>query len=81
MGAGCCNGEGPPVERCERIGREVEGTSSKRPELGALALALRATEATHDLLYLCDNESVLKRDNTRMGWRGHKGVPGESTRR
>ena len=59
--------EGPPVERCERIGREVEGTSSNRPELGALALALQATEATHDLLYLCDNESVLK---TIRGWIG-----------
>ena len=42
------------------MGREEEGTSSNRPELAVLVLALRKTKVTDNLLYLCDNQSLLK---------------------
>ena len=34
MGAGCCRFQGAAVDKCTRVGREEEGTSSNRPELG-----------------------------------------------
>jgi ribonuclease HI len=39
---------------------EEEDTSSNRPELAALVLALRKTRFTNNLLYLCDNQLLLK---------------------
>ena len=36
-----------------------EGSSSNRPELTALLLALRDTRIEERLLYLCDNQSLL----------------------
>jgi len=33
MGAGCCRFQGAAADTCTRVGREDEGTSSKRPEL------------------------------------------------
>ena len=60
MGAGAyCLGD-PDVQQCVGVGREEEGTSSNRPELAALVLALRKTRFTDNLLYLCDNQSLLK---------------------
>jgi len=41
-------------------GREEEGSSSNRPELAAFLLALRDTLIEEPLLYLCDNQSLLK---------------------
>ena len=42
MGSGCCKfgekGEG----KCVRVGREDEGTSANRPELGGVVLALQS---------------------------------------
>ena len=52
------------------MGREQEGTSSNRPELAALEAALRQVDEAEDILYLCDNESVLKEVN---GWIGEGG--------
>ena len=60
MGAGCCCFQHPEADRWIRVGREDEGTSSNRPELGGLLLALEATPETDDLLVACDNEAVLK---------------------
>ena len=60
MGAGCCCFKQPEVDRWVRVGREDEGTSSNRPELGGLLLALEATPEADDLLVACDNEAVLK---------------------
>jgi ribonuclease HI len=54
-----------------RIGRESEGSNSKRPELAALASVLRAVQVQSPLLYLCDNEAVL-RDVARWIGEGHK---------
>ena len=43
MGAGCCCLGTSTLDHHARVGREVEGTSSARPELGGLLLALHAT--------------------------------------
>ena len=42
------------------MGREEEGSSSNRPELAAFFLALRDTLIKEPLLFLCDNQSLLK---------------------
>jgi ribonuclease HI len=42
-----------------RVGREEEGTSSNRPELGGIVLALQSAALSEDVLLLCDNEAVL----------------------
>jgi len=42
------------------VGREEEGSSSNRPELAAFVLALRGTHVTKPMLYLCDNQALLK---------------------
>jgi len=42
------------------VGREVEDSSSNRPELAAFVLALRDTLIEEPLQYLCDNLSLLK---------------------
>ena len=43
-----------------KVGREKEGSSSNRPELAAFVLALRGYPVTKPLLYLCDNQALLK---------------------
>jgi len=42
------------------VGCEEEGFSSNRPELAAFVLALRRTPVTKPMLYLCDNQALLK---------------------
>jgi len=42
------------------VGRKEEGSSSNRPDLAAFALALRGTPVTKPMLYLCDNQALLK---------------------
>ena len=43
-----------------KVGREEKGSSSNRPELAAFVLALRDTPVTRPMLYLCDNQPLLK---------------------
>ena len=43
-----------------KVGREEEGFSSNQSELAAFFLALRDTPIEEPLLYLCDNQSLLK---------------------
>jgi len=43
-----------------KVGREEEGSSSNRPELAAFVLALHGTPVTKPMLYLCDNQAMLK---------------------
>ena len=43
-----------------KVGREEEGSSSNRLELVAFVLALRGTPMTKPILYLCDNQALLK---------------------
>ena len=40
--------------------KQEEGFSSNHPELAALLLALRDAQIEEPLLYLCDNQSLLK---------------------
>jgi len=42
------------------VGREEEGSSSNRLELTAFVLALRGNPETKLMLYLCDNQALLK---------------------
>ena len=50
-----------------KVGREEEGSSSNRPELAAFVLALRVTPMTNPMLYLCDNQALLKAVKTWVG--------------
>ena len=58
MGSGCCKLKGEEADKCARVGREEEGTSSNRPELGGV-LALQSAAFTEDVLLVCDNAAVL----------------------
>ena len=49
MGAGCCCFKQPEVDRWVRVGREDEGTSSNRPELGGLLLSRQPLRPTISL--------------------------------
>ena len=71
MGAGVWCRHAHDQEWSVRVGRETEGTNSKRPELAALASTLRAVHTKSPLLYLCDNEAVLQ-DITKWIGEGHK---------
>ena len=77
MGAEFCCLHRSDMAGCIRAGREQEGTSSNRPELAALVAALRQVDETEDILYFCDNESVLTEVN---GWIGEGGmIQGKAT--
>ena len=52
------------------MGREEEGSSSNQPELAAFLLARRDTLIEEPLLYLCDNQSLLKAVNRWIGGGG-----------
>ena len=43
------------------MGREEKGSSSNRPELAAFVLALHGTPVTTPMVYLCDNQALVKR--------------------
>jgi hypothetical protein len=59
MGSGCCRFWEERADKCARVGREEEGTSSNRPESGGVVLALQSAAISKDILLLCDNEAVL----------------------
>jgi hypothetical protein len=50
------------LKRCssERIGRDEEGTSSGRPELGGYAAILKRTPDTQDLVTVTDSEVLCR---------------------
>ena len=60
MGAGYVNLRKQRKRQQRKVGREEEGSSSNRPELAAFVLALRGTPVTKPMLYLCDNQALLK---------------------
>jgi len=60
MGAGYANLRKQRKRQLRKVGREEEGFSSNRPELAAFVLALRGTPVTSPMLYLCDNQALLK---------------------
>jgi ribonuclease HI len=59
MGSGCCKFKEEGAGKCARVGREEEGTSSNRPELGGIVLVLQSAALSEDALLLCHNEAVL----------------------
>jgi len=60
MGAGYVKLRGKKKRQQKKVGHEQEGSSSIRPELAAFVLALRGTPVTKPMLYLCDNQALLK---------------------
>jgi len=60
MGAGYNNLRRKKKRQQCKVGREKEGSSSNQPELAAFFLALRDTLIEELLLYLCDNQALLK---------------------
>jgi len=60
MGAGYVNLRKQRTRQQRKAGRKEEGSSSNRPELSAFVLALRGTPVTNPMLYLCDNQALLK---------------------
>jgi hypothetical protein len=59
MGSGCCKFQGEEADKCARVGREEEDTSSNRPELGGVVLTLQSAALSEDVLPLCDITAVL----------------------
>jgi len=76
MGAGYSNLRGKKKQQC-KVGREKEGSSSNWPELAAFFLALRDTPTEESLLYLCDNQSLLKAVTRWIGEGGKATLVGE----
>jgi len=60
MGAGYVNLLKQRKRQQRKVGREEEGSSLNRLELRAFVLALRGTPVTTPMLYLCDNQALLK---------------------
>jgi len=60
MGAGCVNLRGGKERQQWNVGREEKGSWSDRPELAPFVLALSGTPVTKPILYLCDNQALLK---------------------
>ena len=78
MGAGYNNLRRKKKKQQCKVGREEEGSRSNRPELAAFFLALHDTLIEEPLLYLCDNQSLLKAEGLgglvkveRQRWWGH----------
>jgi len=60
MGAGYVNLRGKRKRQQRKVGREEEESSSNRPELAAFVLALRGTPVSKPMLYLCNNQALMK---------------------
>ena len=60
MGAGFVNLRKQRKRQQRTVGREEEESSSNCLELAAFVQALRSTPVTSPMLYLCDNQALLK---------------------
>jgi len=60
MGAGYVNLRDQNKRQQRKVGREEEEFSSNRLELVTFVLALCGTPVTKPMLYLCDNQALLK---------------------
>jgi len=67
MGAGYNNLRRKKEKQQCKVGREEEGCSSNPPELAVFLMALRETPFEEPLLYLSDNQSLLKAVNKWIG--------------
>ena len=54
------NLRGKRKRQLRKVGREAEGSSPNRPELAAFVLALCGNPITKPMLYLYDNQALLK---------------------
>jgi len=59
-GAAYVNLRGKRKRQQRKVGRKKEGSNLNRSELAALVLALSGIPVTKTLLYLCDNQALLK---------------------
>jgi hypothetical protein len=64
MGSGCCKFQGEEGDKCARVGREEEVTSSNRPELGGAVLASQSAALSEGVLLLMSNTSSRKASRT-----------------
>ena len=60
MGAGYVNLRRQRERQQRKVGCEEDGSSSNRSELATFVLALRGTPVTKPMLYVCDNQALLK---------------------
>jgi len=60
IGAGYVNLRNQRKRQQRKVGRKEEGSSSNRPELAAFVLALCSTPVTKTMIYLRDNQALLK---------------------
>jgi len=77
MGVGYVNLRGKRKRQQRKVGLKEEGSSSNFLELAAFVMALRGTPATNPLLYLCDNQVLLKAVKRWVG-EGGKGTSVEA---
>jgi ribonuclease HI len=71
MGAGSVRRDaGNQQDSSGRLGREEEGTSSNRPELTALLVALEMARRNEDLVYFGDSQAGT---NVVLRWVGERG--------
>ena len=66
-GAGYVNLRTKRKSQQRKVGHEEEESTSYRPELAAFVLALRGTPVTNHMLYLCDNQALLKAVKRQVG--------------
>ena len=78
MGAGYVNLRKQKKRHQRKVGREEEGSSSNRPELAAFVLALCGNPITKPMLYLCDNQALLKAVKRWVGEGGKATLVGAS---
>jgi hypothetical protein len=74
MGSGCCKFQGEETDKCARVGREDEGTSSNRPELGAVVSAPDA-EILRDIVCLLTQRVRAGRASFLLKVKSHRGEP------
>jgi hypothetical protein len=53
IGSGCCKFQGEEADKCARVGRKEEGTSSNRPELGGVVLMSYSQQPLVKMSYYC----------------------------
>jgi len=58
--AGLCEPAETKEKAAEEVGRKEERSSSNNPELAASVLALCGTPVTKPIMYLWDNQALLK---------------------
>jgi len=66
-GAGYVNMRKQRKQQQKKVGREEEGSSSNCPELAVFVLAIRGIPVTNPMLYLCDNQALLKAVKRQVG--------------